>query len=173
MVCISQGSMVTPTSTLVFNFGNIVNIPDGVSQGPNDVVIMEIVCTVANDTNNVNGKVLTSSAQLNFSTQSYQQTSVIQYNQNVSVSVVESKLAITKTMVLLNNITYVEAGDVVRHTINITHLSGSTAPAYTLAFNDALLPQFALVANSVNTSAGVVVVGNGTAATVSVPHTVR
>lgn len=165
--CIPQGSMVTASSTLVFNFGDIVNIPDGVSQGPNDVVIMEIVCVVANDTNNVNGKVLTTSAQLNFSTSSYQKSAVVQYNQNVSVSVVEPKLAITKTMVMLNNVTYVEAGDVVRHTINITHLSGSTSPAYTLNFNDVLLPQFTLVANSVNASVGVVVVGNGTAATVS------
>lgn len=152
---LSQGSIAalvdtngdSYTDSVVFSFGDIINYPDGISQGVNDTIIIEVVAVVINTTTNVGGLLLTSTA-----TFAYKGTNAVNITSpGVTVKVVEPLLNISKVATPTTNL---QADDVVNYTVTIMHTALSTSTAFGLSITDNLFPGLLLVTGSVNVSAG-------------------
>lgn len=138
---------------VVLDFGNVVNIPDGVSN-LNDVIEVQVTAQVADALDNSNGQTLTNTTIVDYGTG--------QATSNATVEIVEPVLQIDKS----GNLSTGPAGSTVTYTLVVSHANSSTADAYDLTISDPLTdPNMRLVPGSVTTSSGTVTVGNGTADT--------
>lgn len=142
--------------TTEFKFNKITNLPDGISQGVNDTLVVEVRAVVASRSINKRGAVLKASASFTYTGNA---TTTITAPENVDVTVVEPSLNITKSATPTTN---VEAGDIVQYTITIQHTNVSELVAYTLNVSDSLSPLLALVKGSVKVPENMTVIsGNG------------
>ena len=100
------------------------------------------------------GEQATNEAKLTFGSIGQQATAT------VTVDIVEPKLEINKA--ITNPSGFVKPGETVDYTVTVSHLTNSTAPAFDLKVEDLISDPFlALVAGSVSTNRGSVIVGNG------------
>lgn len=147
---LSQGSLAAVTDanndnmndTVTFTFGDIVNTPDGISQGKDDTLIFEIVALVSNSTVNVQGLQLASSVQFYYTGSN----NFAIRPAAVSARIVEPLLSITKSGTPATNL---EASNIVTYTVVISHKATSNSTAYGLLITDNLVPSLALIPGSV------------------------
>ena len=139
----------TVNDTVEWDFGSIVNTPDGVADA-GDNVIVQVVGRVRDVVGNVNATTLTNSAEIDLSGALSTST--------VDVEVVEPVLEILKTSPLTGGV----PGTTENFTLTIQHTSASTAIAYDVAiddlFGDANLD---LIPGTVTTDRGTITDGNG------------
>ena len=133
---------------VVFDFGTVINAADGVVDG-NDEILIQVVARVADVAANTSADRLTNRATLDFGTGSVSDTSVVE--------VVAPALDITKSVLP----TFGDAGDTMTYSLNITHATNSSGPAFDVAVIDLLAANLNLVAGSVLSTHGVVTLGNG------------
>ena len=133
---------------VVFNFGNILNTPDNVANGL-DQIVVEIVARIENVGANTSGDSLVNRASLNYGNGTVAATAAI--------DVVEPQLDIQKTASPNNG----DAGDIITYTLTLSHTAASQAAAYGLVITDILQSDIQLVAGSVTASAGSITTGNG------------
>jgi uncharacterized repeat protein (TIGR01451 family)/fimbrial isopeptide formation D2 family protein len=127
--------------TVVFDFGQVVNTPDGVSDAGDEIVI-QVVARLKNVANNADGNVLMNSVLLQYG-------SGLQASAAADVEVVEPSLGITKTAAPTTG----DAGDTITFTITVGHLPASTAEAFDLVITD-VIPTDMTYAGNVQTLAG-------------------
>ncbi len=151
---------ITVTGQLVtFDFATVVNT------GNNDVtdgtVTVEIIARVQDVPGNVAGTALTNAGTVTIAspTDPLAPGGTEQDADSVTVEVVEPALVIDKVAPP----GFVSAGETIAYGVTLTHAPGSTAAAYDIVVEDLLTdPNLELVAGTVVTSAGTVVLGNGT-----------
>lgn len=134
--------------TSVFSFGALLNVPDGVSKGPNDVITILAMVMLVNAPTNTNNQNLNTFYTLSYATNGVVQTPI---QKQVSIKVVEPVMTIAKSGIPT---AYPEAGDVVTYTVTISHTTASTGPAYNTIVTDVLIPQLLLVPGTVTVSGG-------------------
>ena len=115
----------TVDDTVAFDFGSVVNAPDGVADA-NDEVIVRVVGRVRDVAGNVNATVLTNSAEIDLSGAPATATA--------DVEVVEPVLEILKTSPLSSG----PPGTVEEFTLTIQHTGATTNDAYDLQIRDLL-----------------------------------
>ncbi len=133
---------------VVFNFGTVLNTPDNLANGL-DQIVVEIVARVENVGANTSGDTLINRASLNFGNGTVAATA--------AVDIVEPQLDIQKTAAPNNG----DAGDIITYTLTLSHTAASQAAAYGLVIGDLLQSDIHLVAGSVTTTAGAITTGNG------------
>lgn len=134
--------------SISFDFGDIINYPDGNSRHANDTVIFEVVVMVVNSSSNVAGKQLNSTAAFSHTGASW--TNIV--SPAVTVVVVEPRLNIS---VVSSPNTNLQASDIVTYTVTVQHTNQSSSAAFGLSITDLLLPSLVLVDGSVTSTAGV------------------
>lgn len=139
-----------------YDFGNLLNYPDGVSKNENDTIVVEIYAVLVNHGYNLRGDILSTRATLNYHT-GVSQTNV---QTSLSTTVVEPVLTVSQTA-SSSVPTYTEGGVVIDYTVTIAQVSTTNRfTAFDLILTDALTPYTSLIVGSVVPSAGVVVKGN-------------
>jgi uncharacterized repeat protein (TIGR01451 family)/fimbrial isopeptide formation D2 family protein len=145
----SDSNADTFDDTVVLDFGNILNAPDGI-QTAADRVQVEIVARVADFVGNTDGTVLTN-------------TATIDYGSGIVVSatdidVVEPDLQIAKSISTPTG----PAGTTVTYSLVISHTASSTSDAFQVVVADLLTDtNVTLIPGTVTASAGIVTLGNG------------
>jgi fimbrial isopeptide formation D2 family protein/uncharacterized repeat protein (TIGR01451 family) len=112
--------------TVSFDFGQVINAPDGVVDAA-DRVVIQVTATLVDQTANANGDALANTALVQFGPG-------LNASASAGVDVVEPVLNIDKS----GSITQGDAGDAVTFTITINHLPASAADAHDLVFQDTL-----------------------------------
>ncbi|MDX2417287.1 MAG: hypothetical protein QNK19_07490 [Xanthomonadales bacterium] len=107
---------------VIFDFGTITNIPDGVSD-EKDRIVMQVVGRVANVADNANGDLLVNTASFDFTGGSLAD--------DADVEVVEPVLNLTKSMGPV-------VDTVVRLSLVVENTGSGTAPAYDINVTDVL-----------------------------------
>ena len=107
---------------VIFDFGTITNIPDGVSD-ENDRIVMQVVGRVADVADNSNGDLLVNNARFDFTGGSLAD--------DADVEVVEPELNLTKSMGPV-------VDTVVRINLVVENTGNGTAPAYDINVTDVL-----------------------------------
>ncbi len=130
----TNGDMII--DQIVFNFGDITNLADGVVDA-NDELTIDVTALVVDEPENTAGLTLTNTAELDFGLGSITDTA--------DIDIVEPSLTFDKTA----NRTQGDAGDSITFSLEIQHDSDSGASAYDLAITDILGPGFTLVPGSV------------------------
>jgi fimbrial isopeptide formation D2 family protein/uncharacterized repeat protein (TIGR01451 family) len=157
---VSAGPPVISISgqAVTFDFGTVVNT------GNNDLadgtVTVEIVARVRDVPGNVAGTTLTNAGAVTIASPDdpLAPGGTQQATDSTTAEVVEPELVIDKTAPP----GFVVAGETILYTVTLAHQPGSTAAAYDIVLEDLLSdPYLDLVAGSVTTSAGTVVIGNG------------
>ena len=148
-ITISDSDIDTIDDRAVFDFGTVVNTPDGVANASDEIEV-RIVARVSDVIGNANSLVLTN-------------TSTVDLSGSLSVStadveVVEPVLEIVKDA----NVTTGPPGTTVSYTVGISHTAASTADAFDLAIADLLSDSnLTLVSGTVVTDRGTITSGNG------------
>jgi uncharacterized repeat protein (TIGR01451 family)/fimbrial isopeptide formation D2 family protein len=150
---------LTPT-TFTVAFGALTNAVDATVTARTNKVVFDVVGTLRDIPQNVNGDLVTNAVDAAFSSTAQSGT----LNAAASLDVVEPELVIDK----LANATSADIGDVLTYTITVNHTAASTSPAYAVVIADDLLngsgaapdDDLALVVGSVTSSAGTIVIGN-------------
>ena len=139
-----------------FNFGQVVNTADGVSD-EKDEIRVSVTGRLLDQTANQSGDLLTNTALVQFGTG-------LDASANAQVDTVAPVLAIVKS----GDITQGDAGDTVTFTLTINHPAASTADAFDVLLNDDLPAGLTLVAGTLASVSGLApdaliedVVGNG------------
>jgi len=128
--------------TVSFDFGEVLNAPDGMV-GDADRVVIQVVATLVDVAANANGDGLTNTALVQFG-------AGLNASANAVVDVVEPLLDIDKS----GSIAQGDAGDTVTFTITIDHLPASAADAHDLVLQDALPADLILNPASINVISG-------------------
>ncbi len=157
---LKQGSMVnaidanhdTIPDSVVFDFGNILNLPDSEEKGPADTIELHVVGMVSNAGSNINSVVLTVNSTFVYSNSIKATTHFGQQ----ALTVKEPKLSIYKSIVNVQP-SFSEAGCRVDYRVDVLHSGASTSVAYNLIITDYMTSQLALVPNSAWTSTGHVI----------------
>lgn len=153
----SQGSPVDSngdgvTDSMVFTLGDVVNTPDGVQNGPNDIIVLEIEVTVVNTS-----ALLQAGLLLNYS--SYQVVAVpVTLNEAIPEIVFSASY----------NLTTGDAGDSVNASVKISHGASSSSPAFNLNVS-AILPRMDMVSGSLFFTAFNTTAFIGSSGLVSIP----
>lgn len=152
-----SGSVVTSDTNgdgiidgLLFDFGDVTNIADGLDNSDDEIVI-DIVGRVVDTPANTQGTTLTNTATLDFGLGTI--------TDSVDTEIVEPALVIDKVV----NRDQGDAGDRITYTLTVRHDEASLAPAYDISVSDVLGDGLSLVPGSVVLSGG----GGTTAAIVS------
>lgn len=123
--------------TVVWNFGQVDNAADGVTDD-DDRIIIELTARLVDAPANADGDQLTNTALVQFGPG-------LTDTASVDIDVVEPQLQVDKS----GDITSGDAGDPVTFTIDIQHQAGSTAEAFDLVMTDVVdAAQFDYVAGS-------------------------
>ncbi len=125
-----------------FDFGQVTNIPDGIVDA-NDRIVVEVTATLVDVPANANGDPLTNSALVQFG-------AGLNASAGAAVDVVEPILVIDKA----GSINQGDAGDAVTFTVSITHTAASSADAHDLVFTDPLPAGLALNPASIQVISG-------------------
>ncbi len=128
--------------TVSFDFGAVVNTPDGPST-PDDQVVIEVVATLVNVPANRNGDELNNRVLVQFG-------SGLDASATAPLDVIEPVLNVVKT----GSISQGDAGDPVTYTVTISHASSSTAIAQDLVLEDILPSQLLLTPGSIVVTSG-------------------
>lgn len=147
-------AMSNGRTIVTFDFGTVVNMPDGNSQGVNDTITVEIIALTPKSNYNVNGTTVSARASFEYNAQQYN----IQPEHPIQFTIVTPRISLVQTVV--HAATRVEAGTTVTFQVVISNLAYSSAPCYSLILLDTLSPEFTIVAGSINTTLGYV--SNGT-----------
>lgn len=139
--------------TITFLFGDLLNVPDGISRGAGDTVTVELVALIVDDTSNYNLRTVTTNANFHYSNSLLSFTS----SARLAVRVVVPLLAMEKSCSPPN---YPVAGKTVQYTLHLFHTELSYGAAYNVSITDELSELHSLNVGSVKTSAGEVTVGN-------------
>lgn len=140
--------------TVSFDFGQVINTADGVSNAADQIQIM-VTGRLRDLPANSNGDTLTNNALVQFGPG-------LNASANAQVDVVEPLLNIVKS----SPTTQGDAGDVVVFTLDITHLPTSASDAHDVLVDDVLPPGLVLVPGSLSQTSGpaadsLAEVGNG------------
>ncbi|MEO1530325.1 MAG: isopeptide-forming domain-containing fimbrial protein [Planctomycetota bacterium] len=134
---------------VVFDFGNVINTPDGVSN-PDDTIEVRVVARVSDVPANVNSTVLTNTASIDVS--GTISTSM------ADVEVVEPVLSLAKS----GSVGSGAPGTTVSYSVTVSHDGSSTADAFDLIVADLLNdPNLDLIPGTVATDRGTITSGNG------------
>ena len=128
--------------TVSFDFGQVVNVADGVVDAEDGVVI-QVTATLVDVAANANGDALTNTALVQFGPG-------LNASDSADVDVVEPVLAIDKT----GSINQGDAADAVSFTVTLNHTPGSAADAHELLFTDSLPPGLNLNPASIQVISG-------------------
>ena len=126
---------------VVFDFGTVLNMPDGTVDGA-DRIVVEVIAQAVNVLANQNGDVLTNTATLNYGSGSLADTE--------SVDVVEPELDLAKSP---DDFTPY-FGQTLTYSLTLAHLGTSTSEAMEVVGTDVLPTGLTLVGGSVTTPAG-------------------
>lgn len=136
-----------------FDFGNILNLPDAKERSAEDTLIIQVVGVIMQDAANYDKRVLAVVSTFTYSN-----------------TIVENHLTSTKTVTIVEPIlvmtqrvdsyayNFVEAGNVVKYHLDISHGGASTSAAYNLIVSNFLSDRFTMVPHSVTCSHDCVVV---------------
>ena len=124
--------------SLVFDFGDVINVGDNVTDA-GDQIVITVVGTVVDLPVNAAGVQLTNAASLDF------EDGLSVLTDSETIDVVEPVLTFDKGI----DVTQGDAGDLITYTLEIAHDGTSTGPAYDLVVNDTLGTGLNLVAGSV------------------------
>lgn len=147
--------------TAKFSFGTLVNNPDGVSQGVNDTIVVEVAAVLADSNYNY--------ANYNpryVFTFSHQSDIARSHPRNFNLKTVEPSYVLSSTVgsfIPYGSTSLTEAGVVATYTARI-YASGSTGPGYNFVFTDTLSTYLALLPGTVTVSGcqgTEIVTGNG------------
>lgn len=127
------------TDSMVFSLGDVVNTPDGVLNGPNDAVLVEIDVVV------VNGS---TSALLEAGLQFYYGAS----HQIIPAPVTLNPAVADLTWSATYNISTGDAGDIVHGSLTISHSANSSSPAFNVDVVSHLAPYLTLLEGSLSSS---------------------
>ncbi len=122
--------------TVTFDFGDVVNAPDMVTDA-GDQIVVEVVARVVDVPANQSGDQLTNSALLQFGPG-------LNASATASVDVVAPLLTVNTT----GDVTTGDAGDVVTFTVRVDHAGLSTADAFDVQVTDAIPPGMSFVPGS-------------------------
>ena len=137
---------------ITFDFGTMTAQGANVPLTQNQIVLL-VTAQVRDVSVNVAGAQAVNEAKLTFGTSG-------QAVATATVDIVEPKLQIVKAVSSPNG--FVKPGETVDYTVTVSHLSNSTAPGFDLKVEDLISdPLIALVAGSVSTNRGSVIIGNG------------
>jgi len=137
---------------ITFDFGTITALAANVPLAQNQIVLL-VTAQVRDVSVNVAGAQAVNEAKLTFGTSG-------QAVATATVDIVEPKLQIVKAFSSPNG--FVKPGETVDYTVTVSHLSNSSAPAFDLKVEDLIGdPYLALIAGSVSTNRGSVIIGNG------------
>jgi large repetitive protein len=137
---------------ITFDFGTITALAANVPLAQNQIVLL-VTAQVRDVSVNVAGAQAVNEAKLTFGTSG-------EAVATATVDIVEPKLQIVKAVSSPNG--FVKPGETVDYTVTVSHLSNSTAPGFDLKVEDLISdPYLALVAGSVSTNRGSVIIGNG------------
>lgn len=128
--------------TVSFDFGQVVNSPDGVVDD-GDRIVIEVDATLVDVAANSNGDPLTNTALVQFGPG-------LDASANAGVDVVEPILQVDKT----GSITSGDAGDSVLYTVTIQHSGSSAADAQDVVLQDVLPADLTLNVGSVTQTSG-------------------
>ena len=132
--------------TVTFNFGRVINVPDG-AVTIDDLIVVEVVGRLVDVAANTNGDPLSNDASVQFG-------AGLNSTASAGVDVVEPLLRVVKT----GSATSGDAGDIVVYTVTIDHVPptpGSTADAFDLVMTDAIPVGMTYVAASLNDTGAV------------------
>ncbi|MEM1081530.1 MAG: hypothetical protein AAGH65_08100, partial [Pseudomonadota bacterium] len=132
----------TINDTVLFDFGQVINTPDGVSD-PDDQIVIQVMATLVDVAGNGNGDELSNTVLVQFG-------SGLSDTDTADVDVVEPLLQIDK----IGDITEGDAGDLVNFTVTIEHTAGSAADAQDLVFEDLLPTGLVLNLGSIAVTSG-------------------
>ncbi len=127
--------------TVVFDFGQVVNTPDGVTDDA-DRIVVSVTARLKDVANNADGNALSNSALLQYGTG-------LQASDTAEVEVVEPALSISKTASPSTG----DAGDTITFTVTVDHVPASTADAFDLVVTD-VIPSDMTWAGNVQAVAG-------------------
>ncbi|MCA3151474.1 MAG: isopeptide-forming domain-containing fimbrial protein [Rhodocyclaceae bacterium] len=137
---------------IIFDFGTVTAQAANVAASNNQIELL-VTARVRDVSVNTAGAQATNEAKLTFGTSG-------QAVATATVDIVEPKLQIVKAITAPNG--FVKPGETVDYTVTVSHLSTSTAPGFDLKVEDLISdPYLALVAGSVTTNRGSVIIGNG------------
>jgi fimbrial isopeptide formation D2 family protein/uncharacterized repeat protein (TIGR01451 family) len=137
---------------IVFDFGTVTAQAADVPIAQNEIELL-VTARVRDVSVNSAGAQATNEATLTFGASG-------QIVSTVTTEIVEPKLRVLKAITSPSG--FVKPGEIVDYTVTVSHLSTSTAPAFDLKVEDLISdPYLALVAGSVSTNRGSVVLGNG------------
>ncbi|PKL94869.1 MAG: hypothetical protein CVV18_07570, partial [Gammaproteobacteria bacterium HGW-Gammaproteobacteria-8] len=128
--------------TVSFDFGQVINTPDGLVDAA-DRIVIQVVATLVDEAANVNGDALTNTALVQFGPG-------LNASASAGMDVVEPLLNIDKS----GSITQGDAGDLVTFTITINHLPASASDAHDLVFQDVLPAGLVLNPASISVTSG-------------------
>ena len=147
-ITVSDTNTDTLNDQAVFDFGSVLNTPDGISNAA-DIVELELTALVVDSPANTNGLVVTNEATIDFGTG---QTIVTE-----DIEIVEPVLLLDKTSTPTSG----PAGIVVSYEIVVSHDTLSTSDAFDVTISDLLTDaNQTLIAGSVTTTAGDITTGN-------------
>lgn len=143
------------TDLCTYNFGNLLNIPDGAQQNANDTIVVEVYGVLINHDFNVRSDALSTRATLNYHTGAKEAS----MPKLLSATVVEPVLSTAQ--VVSSSASYLEAGVIVDYTVTISQVSATNKyTAFDLVITDAMTPYTSLIVGSVVPTLGTVVKGN-------------
>ncbi len=152
----------TYIDSVIFELGDILNIPDADRNGPLDRIVIEVVAIALNLPENKGGIDLTGYAEFLY----YVEGEPIAQTPYISVRIIEPVLTISKSGTPTD---LMEAGEVVTYTVVIDHNNlVSTSAAFDVYVIDTLSESFMLDPNSIQMSMGTIV-PNGNTLTVHIP----
>jgi fimbrial isopeptide formation D2 family protein/uncharacterized repeat protein (TIGR01451 family) len=152
LVATSPGTPTLSDSNIVFDFGTVTAQAANVAASNNQIELL-VTARVRDVSVNIAGAQAVNEAKLTFGTSG-------QAIATATVDIVEPKLQIVKAVSSPNG--FVKPGETVDYTVTISHMSNSTAPGFDLKVEDLISdPLLALVAGSVSTNRGSVIIGNG------------
>ncbi|MBR0649618.1 isopeptide-forming domain-containing fimbrial protein [Roseomonas terrae] len=143
---------------ILFDFGTVVNTGNNI--GGDGTVTITVVARVLDIAGNQAGTVMTNAAQAVVTAPDDPQRpgGTLTDDAATSAEIVEPELVIDKTAPP----GFVAAGETILYTVTLTHQPGSTSAAYDVVLQDLLAdPYLDLVAGSVTTNLGTIVLGNG------------
>lgn len=165
-----QGSLATISDpdgdtffdTATFNFGTLVNNPDGVSQGYNDTLIVEVAAVLVPSSYNYANYAPRYIFKL-----TYRSDVTRTHSRALSLNTVEPNYLMSSTISSFspyNSASLVEAGVIASFTTTVYASGSSTGPGYNFVFTDTLSAYLSLLAGSVTVTGcqgTEIVTGNG------------
>lgn len=136
-----------------FDFGSITN-PSHVKDATGDIVVMDVVATLAHEPATRAGQSISVNFQFNYFT-----TQIENITKSTPFYTVAPQMAISKVVSPLAN---VSAGDVVKYVITLNNLGNSTSPAYSVLMVDKMPVFLDIIVGSGTSTRGSVTIANNT-----------